>query len=245
MKYRLFIFFILAVHFHVEAKSPPSMEQAFPGMEMGELRGTVWVSDTEGNKKPLSHSEVALVVFHKGEQVLALHKPSDANGEFVFKNIFKDPSFEFAIGVLYEDSPYVMEGLHLEPYQDFLAVDLQVGEGSPYLVPQNIVQEELKTDLNMPPPSSTVKGSFSVSKAWGEPHQKMALFLSAMVVILALYFGLKKKNHPSLVSQNSPRENDLAILSWLREERRKGSVPENVFKIQEEKILERLKKYYT
>lgn len=188
---RMLFVFILAASFNVQAQPPPSMQEVFPGMEMGELRGNVWTTDARGTKKFLSNFEVALVVFHNGQQVLALHKPTDAEGAFTFKNIFKDPSFEFAIGVLYEDKPYVMEGLHLEPQQDFLKVDFPVGEGSPYLVSQNIIDEETKTDLNMPPPSSTVKGSFSVKKIWGEPYQKTALFLSLGVVLLALYFGFR------------------------------------------------------
>lgn len=188
---RLLSFLILVASLDVQAQPPPSMQEVFPGMEMGELRGKVWSVDVQGSKKNLSNFEVALVVFHNGEQVLALHKPTDAEGGFVFKNIFKDPSFEFAIGVLYENKPYVMEELHLEAHQDFLAVELQVGEGSPYLVSQDIIDEETKTDLNMPPPSSTVKGSFSVRKIWGEPYQKTALFLSLGVVLLALYFGFR------------------------------------------------------
>lgn len=240
-----------------EKKGMPSMQQAFPGMEMGQLEGDLFALEDSGKKKFLPNHEVMIKVFQQDQELLALHKTTDEKGHFVFKNIFKDPSFIYALGFFHDNQLFVMDGLKLDKAQDTLKVDFRVGAGSPYLVPEEVVNQG-KGQVKKMPSSDSGQVSKKVSGLWKEPHQKVALILSLAVVGVFLYIVQRLINHKKIskianpavgaldpgvesFSGSSSEDKDLFLISWLHEKYSKGELPETVYRAQEAKILERLK----
>lgn len=236
-------------------KSSSTMKELFPGMEMGKMTGEVYL--LSNNKKQfLPNQEIALIVFQGEDEMLKLHKPTDDKGQFEFKNIFRDPKFHYIVGTFYKDKMYIYDRISLEKNQELHHVSLQVGEGSPFLL--NVTPEAEKTqtkqgastvtDQSMPfNMAESTNASHSVKGFLQEPYQKVVLALSLVVILFSAYFywGRGQKGVSSTPLGNfDQKESDLLVLSWLREEFKKNQLPEDVFKAQEAKMLERLKQYY-
>jgi len=255
MKKLMFIFFVLMQASIAQAQIPqgdPSamMQQLFPGMEMGKLTGEVFELK-EGKKSPLSGQEIALIVFQGEDELLKLHKATDTAGVFEFKNIFRDPQFHYVIGTFYQEKMYVYDRISLEKAQETKHVELQVGNGSPYLIEmpkeEEINEQEPQMDQAMPFNTSGEKADKSVRGLFREPHQKVSLALCMIVVLFCAYFywGHGRKGVSKVALGNFDRkESNLMVLAWLRDEFKKGQLPEAVFKSQEEKLLARLKEFY-
>lgn len=228
------------------------MQQMFPGIKMGQLVGQIFTYK-DGVKTPVPKLEVALIAFQGEKELLKLHKPVSEKGEFTFKNIFRDPQFYYIIGTVYEGKMYVYDRISLAASQEEYEVELQVGPGSPYemvmpdSVPENS-QTPTASDQSMPFVATNQTAPLSVKGFASQPHQKVSLLLVGIVFVFCGYFywGWGKSGVSQVPLGNyGQKESDLMVLSWLREEYKKGQLPEDVFKVQEEKLLSKIKGYYT
>ncbi|OGQ07526.1 MAG: hypothetical protein A3G32_01220 [Deltaproteobacteria bacterium RIFCSPLOWO2_12_FULL_40_28] len=195
------VLLLLCVSFGVKAQgqvgSTPipgkDMHSVMPGMEMGRLEGDLFAIDSTGEKKFLPNHEVMIKVYRQNDELLSLNKHTDEKGHFIFKNIFKDPAFEYALGFYHEGQLFVINGLKLEKGKDAINVDFRVGEGSPYLVPEEIINAQMEQQAasqgmsGMPagqasPAKKTASGSLKQS-----PQKVVALFLFLVVLVVFLY----------------------------------------------------------
>lgn len=187
---------LLFLHSSAWAQSPPVVAPHMQkGVKTGVIEGRVFTK-LGGQKNNVPEQAVALMVFHEGTRVLMLDKMTDANGKFQFKNIFQDPDYSYALGVIYEDVLHVISNIQLSQGQSTLDIPFQVGEGSPFVVdkaPLGGPEGDKGIDPSMVPKASQEKTPFSV-KSVIHPYQKLALFLSAFVILFAgvLYFRTKK-----------------------------------------------------
>lgn len=172
-------------------------------MAKGQLVGEIFTEDGNGKRAPVGGQTLNLVVLQNGEPVLKLQKVSDKEGKFLFKNIFDDPAFEYAIEASYEGYVHLMLHLHLAPGADRIEAPFRVGEGSPYRVAQipydsgasaegpggmpelGMMPEGGEAQLPPPPSAGPVSPDF-VKKG---SFQKVAVGLSILVALLALYYG--------------------------------------------------------
>lgn len=162
------------------------MMAAFPGMKTGVLTGQAYEMEN-GKKVPLANHSIAIMVFQNGERVLMLDKTTDAKGAFKFQNIFRHADFVYSLGILHDENLFVIPEIQLQENEESKAIDFQVGKGSPYLVDTKHTASQA-TDIAMPSGSGGIT-PFSV-KGWTHSHQKVALILSAFVLLLTglIYF---------------------------------------------------------
>lgn len=192
---------LLAVSITANAAPPPKgVMPHFEGMETGLIEGTIFNVDAAGKRTPLADQPIAIIVFKDGKRILMVDKKADAKGAFTVQNVFKDPSFVYALGTLFEEKLYVLPNIQVKKGEDKKTVEFAVGAGSPYQVddanhPQmNAQQGAASTPVDMGMPAGDqAKSEFSVASAFSHAHQKSALFLCGLVLVLALIFGLKQK----------------------------------------------------
>lgn len=189
------IFFLQAV-----AAQDSLMANILPDVKRGFFRGRVYFQDEKGGKNYLDAQTVALMVHEDGKQVLMLDKKTNEKGEFEFKNIFRDPRFQYALGTSYNDQLYVITGLSLGEDEESREIDFLVGGVSPYLVDLEELHSQgagsSSVDVGMPSSVLLQKAPFSVEGGILYPYQKIALALCGMVLSLAAYFMLSKKWRP-------------------------------------------------
>lgn len=140
------------------------------------------------DSSPLADQEVVIMVFQNGERVLMLNKKTDSKGIVVFKNIFADPAFTYAIGTMEGDKPYVIPSLALKSGSKEISLELPVGEGSPFDASQ------MMTPSGMAPSSSGgAKPQFTVSSFLGTVDQKIAITLSLLVFVVFVLLAARGK----------------------------------------------------
>lgn len=199
MKYLIFLFlFSLSIPSYAQApmgEMPHALTK-----DAGLLRGTLFRE--ENNKKEFIQNEVvALIVFYQGKRVLMLDKKTDSQGHFEFKNIFRDPDYVYALGVMLEDELYVYPDIQIQKDQKVVHVDFPVGPESPYHVDAQMEEgdnsETAEPSTNMGTTmgiaADVEKTPFSVTSFYQNSHQKLTLFLSGVVLILSLIFYFKKE----------------------------------------------------
>lgn len=74
---------------------PPGMAEAtgqppHTKMDVGQMEGTL-----TKDGKPQANKEIVIQVQQGGQTLLTLPKKTDENGQFIFKNIFKDPQYSY------------------------------------------------------------------------------------------------------------------------------------------------------
>lgn len=168
MKWIFTVFAMVAIVGSVNAM-PPEMAGK---MQVGEIRGTLI---KEG--KPQSGQQVVIQVQQNGQTLLTLPKTTDAKGEFIFKNIFRDPQYSYtllaeAAGVVYRNGP-----LHLSGKQEVLKVRFE-------LVPKNAVDMAAEP---LPPESPRMEHSHEKVAGQWQQQQLTSIILSAMVLIALAY----------------------------------------------------------
>ncbi len=163
-------------------------------VETGVLRAKLYHAS---DKSPLGSQDVVIMVFQNGERVLMLNKKTDAKGIVVFKNIFADPDFTYAIGAMEGEKPYVIPSLQLKPGEKELSVDLPIGPGSPYDASQMMTGNQggsTPGDPGMAPSSSGGENpQFTVSSFLGTTDQKIAMTLSLFVFIVFVLLAARGK----------------------------------------------------
>lgn len=197
MKNPLILLFFLVVTGDVLAQGGPPMmlpPHAQTGVVTGVIEGEVFYRDP--GKKPLAGEKVVMLVKRGEEQVLILSKQTDAGGRFQFKNIFKDPLFTYSFAIIFEEQLYVIPHLSLPAAEEKKFLSFEVGPTSKYGVttpPPESMAPSPEGLSAMPPPSSTVDASFTVSRWESHTPQRIALALSIVVALLALNFSLRRK----------------------------------------------------
>lgn len=232
----------LILHAQPQGMLPP---HETPGLETGEIVGTLFYIDKKGVKKPLGSHKVAIVVFQNNQRVLMLHKDTNEKGIFGFKNIFKNPAYSYALGVLYEGKPYLLGSLQLKKDESKRVVEFRVGEGSPHLMEgMPPVREKVSSPSTvsfMAPPSSTVAGSLSVPSVIAYPYQQIAVILVVLVLIFAGYFYFSEPKK-SVVGES--KESLLLALKTLRHSHEEKEISKAEYQKQEKRLLDLLQKYY-
>lgn len=207
--YLLLILSVLIVPMRAFSEAPETPPHPMSQMAAGRLEGQVFTEDTAGKRTPLPNQKVTLVVLQNGSAVLKLPKVTDAEGKFQFKNIFDDPSFEYAVETAYESRVYLMLHLHLEKGSTVIDAPFRVGEGSPYVMadipPQSQQGEEGALEEEeghvhapagpmmgggpemSPPPAAEAPMPDLVRKGF---FQKIAFGLAGLVAAAALYYGM-------------------------------------------------------
>lgn len=201
----LFLLALIASPAHAQMMPTGDMKAVMPDVPRGRFEGQVMFLEGE-KKKPMAHQTVALMVFQNGERILMLNKQTDEKGRFEFKNIFRDPSFTYAIGSMHEEQVYVLPKLGLLPSEESKTVELVVGAGSPHLMAAMVPgaagaggpaaeagSQDMGMGGGMAPRAGSGKAPFSAHSILGQSHQKVALFLSLAVILLAFYFAKSKK----------------------------------------------------
>lgn len=178
------------------AGMPPHAGAAMPNMgPTGVVEGSLFSLDSKGKKQPVAGQTVAMMVFENGQQVLMLEKTTDAQGKFIFKNIFKNKAYAYGFGTMYQDSLYVYPHFSLGDKEDVKAVAFQIGNGSPYA-------RDLAS-MGMPPKAEESAQAPAMGKApeqhghdnsWSKPYQQMATVLGVLVLMAAAYFAGKKSS---------------------------------------------------
>ena len=183
------IFFIWIANAHAQM-SGAMPENIMPGVERGKLEG-VLVEKNKKSEKPMAGEPVALMVFQNGQRILMLDKKTDDKGRFLFRNIFKDSSFVYALGYMRDQELYVMTDLKILPGGNDLNVKFVVGEGSPYRVSEELMNQAATAsstgDLGMNT-SASGKASFSATGKWAKSYKTLSLILCGLVGLMAFYF---------------------------------------------------------
>lgn len=198
-----------------EGMPPMAQMPQFQGMEMGIFDGTLVETKGAGKKAPVPGHAVAIVIFQNGQRVLMLNKKTDEQGRFQFKNIFMDPSYSYLIGTMWNGKLYEMHDLKLKKGEKVRKIEFLIGEGSPHgaadvsppleepveAAPQAPV--EPAPEARPPGPSDLMRaaapapgsaeGAFSVGSYWEHPYQKIAIVLSGIVALAALYHWVQPK----------------------------------------------------
>ncbi len=170
---------------NMPAGRAPMMEALFKDVPRGVFKGRLLL---EEGKKILPDHPIAMVVFQGSQKLLMLDKTTDSKGLFEFKNIFKDASFSYALGVMHEGRIYLFTQPGLNKDEDVRTFDFEIGPKSPYLIPEELMNIEA-TNEGMPLTNAAV--DYTVSEAWGRQYQMVTWTLGGLVLLLALYFGWK------------------------------------------------------
>lgn len=173
---------------------PPHAGAAMPDMgPTGVVEGNLFQLDSKGKKQAVAGQIVAMMVFESGQQVLMLEKTTDAQGKFVFKNIFKNKNYAYGFGTMHENNLYVYPRFSLGDKEDVKVVAFQIGAGSPYMrdpasmgMPQG---EEAQ-----PPAMAENHDQHGHDNSWSKPYQQMAAVLGVLVLMAAAYFAGKKSS---------------------------------------------------
>lgn len=185
----------------------PGMPMQMPGApaaphaptDTGVIEGTLFVTDAQGKKAAHPTHPVVIMVFQNGQRILMLDKATDEKGHFVFKNIFSDPSYTYAVGSMVENSVYVLPDLRLKKGEKKITVDFTVGPGSPYLVPsapETAPQgnmEGMAPQANMGGMAPSEHDHNAPVKKGSAPYQKVAIGLSLFVLFLGYRLYRAKK----------------------------------------------------
>ena len=147
----------------------------------GEIVGTLFTQNEKGEKTPAPQQKVSLLVFNNDQQVLMLEKPTDQNGHFHFKNIFRDPAFSYGLGLMYNDDLFVYPRFHLEKNEIIKKIEFHVGQGSPY-------QRDLESMMKQKSPAARPSLEPPVSSNWQKFFQGFAILLLSLTVIFSAYF---------------------------------------------------------
>jgi len=103
----------------------------------------------------------------------------------------------YALGAIYQEKVHIYPGLQLTKDNDVLKVEFPVGEGSPYEVREDfLAQAKEGRPVATPGPmgssmglsSQIPTGDMSVSSFFQDSHQKLALGLAMLIILLSGYY---------------------------------------------------------
>lgn len=140
-------------------------------METGQLEGTL-----TKDGKPQAGREIVIQVQQGGQVLLTLPKKTDGKGQFIFKNIFKDPQYSYILlteddGKIYRHGP-----LQLTGKQDALKVVFAI-------------KPEAVVDMDSQPMAPDNPRAMSHGKApdqW-QQQQTISIVLAGLVLAIMAY----------------------------------------------------------
>ncbi len=128
--------------------------------------------------QPLANHLVIIQVRQGGEQVLTLPKTTDAQGQFEFKNIFRDPQFAYTLFSESDGKVYKLPPLTPSAAREKYAVTFEIGPAT--------LAGELSASETMPANSPRMNEPVKQAGEW-QWHQLSAIFLSCGVLIVLAY----------------------------------------------------------
>lgn len=140
-------------------------------MDVGQLEGTL-----TKDGKPQGGKEIVIQVQQGGQTLLTLPKKTDEKGQFVFKNIFKDPQYSYILltedgGKVYRHGP-----LQLSGKQNALKVAFAIR-------PENAVEMNAQP---MPPESPRMMSQGKAPGQW-QQQQTVTIVLAGLVLAIMAY----------------------------------------------------------
>lgn len=140
-------------------------------LEVGQLEGTL-----VKNGRPLAGKDVVIQVEQDGQTLLTLPKKTDEQGQFVFKNIFKDPQYRYFLLTEYEGKVYRHGPLQLLGKQESLKTVFAI-------TPDKMVEMSAEP---LPPESPRAAPSMKPEGQW-QHYQVVAVLLAVMVLVVLAY----------------------------------------------------------
>lgn len=170
---------LLLVFSSLSFAQPPGMADAagqppHSKMQVGEIHGTLLKDG-----KPQAGKQVVIQVQQDGQILLTLPKTTGPKGEFVFKNIFRDPQYSYTLlteegGKIYQEGP-----LQMTAKQEVLKVRFEIA---------HVHSAEMNAE-SLPPESPRMMAQGKAPDQW-QQQQMTSIVLSAIVlIILAYVFG--------------------------------------------------------
>lgn len=149
-----------------DASQPPHSK-----MEVGQLEGTL-----TKNGKPQAGKEIVIQVQQGGQVLLTLPKKTDEKGQFIFKNIFKDPQYSYTLMTEDEGKVYRHGPLQLTGKQTSLKVAFAIKPDA-----------EVDTNAVSPPPDGQHGMSHEKAPNQWEQQQTVSIVLAGLVLALMAY----------------------------------------------------------
>ncbi len=140
-------------------------------------------------KPALGGHQVVLEILNGHKVVLTIPKPTDNNGNYQFKNIFKSPEFAYSVSTEFEGKTYRTDFISLGEKDSKKVVDLIVGAGAkegPALPPPM----DEKTMMEGDPGDS--EHTCSHGRKFSD-YQLLAIALAIAAVGYAIYQRKRKK----------------------------------------------------
>jgi hypothetical protein len=161
----------------VQAQAMPGMGAPADGqpphsqVEVGRIEGTLLKDG-----KPQAGKDVVIQVEQGGQTLLTLPKKTDEKGQFVFKNIFKDPQYHYFLlaedgGKVYRHGPLQLTGKQ-ESLKTIFA-----------LTPEHVVEMGGEP---LPPESPRAAPVAKLQGQW-EHYQVVTIFLSVLILVVMAY----------------------------------------------------------
>jgi hypothetical protein len=156
---------------------PPSASPDQPPhskMQVGEIHGTLLKDG-----KPQAGKQVVIQVQQDGQTLLTLPKTTGPKGEFVFKNIFRDPQYSYTL-LTEEDGKIYHEGpLKMGAKQEVLKVRFEITHQH---------SAEMSADA-LPPESPRMMPQGKVQGQWQQQQLTSILLSAGVLVVLAYALG--------------------------------------------------------
>lgn len=155
---------------------PPGMAEAagqppHSKIEVGQLEGTL-----TKDGKPQAGKEIVIQVQQGGQTLLSLPKKTDEKGQFVFKNIFKDPQYSYLLLTEDDGKVYRHGPLQLGSKQNSLKVAFAIR-------PENAVEMNAPS---MPPESPRMMSQGKAPGQW-QREQMVTIVLAGLVLVVMAY----------------------------------------------------------
>ncbi len=140
-------------------------------MDVGQMEGTL-----SKNGRPQVGKEIVIQVQQGGQILLTLPKKTDEKGQFVFKNIFKDPQYSYFLLTEDEGRVYRHGPVQLTGKQDTVKVVFAIK-------PENAIEMNAAP---MPPESPRMMSHEKAPGQW-QQQQVMSIVLAGLVLALMAY----------------------------------------------------------
>lgn len=140
-------------------------------MDVGQLEGTL-----TKNGRPQAGKEIVIQVQQGGQTLLTLPKKTDEKGQFIFKNIFRDPQYSYILLTEDEGRVYHYGPVQLTGKQDTLKVAFAIA-------PENAVEMNAAP---MPPESPRMMPHEKAPAQW-QSQQMVSIVLACLVLVVMAY----------------------------------------------------------
>ncbi len=167
-----------------DADTPPHSDR---DKTLGLIHGFIFTKNPDGEQIPIPQHPMQLTVFQGEQVVLVLPKVSGTDGQFVIKNIFRDPSFQYSLGTEYQGRTYLIPHIGLNADQESIAINFQVGSDSPYEVQALPVKNIRQKDTQG-------QRIATGTDDWQRPFKTVTVILVLVTLGLAAYHSTRKRS---------------------------------------------------